>query len=91
MGIFEPIDQKVRNEEVCVFWLWNMPAHSGNMRTDGKDLYSYGLKIGYTPDWRKVVVNYTAGGKAFRSMTTSHHVGIAAKYADIVVNPDKGV
>lgn len=81
------MDHRVKNESVCDSWLWNLPAHSSNMYTDGKDLYSYGLKIGFTPDWRKVAINYTVGGKNFQSMATSRHVGLAAKYADIVIAP----
>jgi hypothetical protein len=57
------------------------------MRTNGKILYSYALKIGTTTDNQcKNVLDYTARGLGFYSVTTSIHVGKAKKYADIITS-----
>jgi hypothetical protein len=90
MGILEMQDVQVNNEQVVENWIWNLPAHShnGNLHTDGKDLYSYSLKIGYTDMWQKFALNYA--GNNFVSMTTSKHVGLAKRYADKVIEPKGG-
>jgi hypothetical protein len=76
------------NAQVVGDWLNGQPSRAGALITDGATLYSYALIIGYTDGLRgKVVINYTVGGKQFKSMTTSRHVGFAAKYADCVINP----
>ena len=50
-------------------------------------LYSYALKIGTTTDDHcKNVLDYTARGLGFYSVTTSTHVGMAKKYADIITS-----
>ena len=58
-------------------------------RTDGKKLYSYALKIGTsttTDNQCKNVLDYTTRGLGFYSVTTSTHVGLAKKYADIITS-----
>jgi hypothetical protein len=55
------------------------------MLTTGEYLYSYGLLIGDTHAGMKRVFNYTSGGGHYISNTTSHHVGLARRYADVVV------
>ena len=48
---------------------------------DGKKLYSYALKIGTTTDDQcKNVLDYTARGLGFYSVTTSTHVNLAKKF-----------
>ena len=59
-----------------------------NLRTDGVALYSYALMIGITENGRKVALDYTRTGGAFRSMTTSaKHVCPAKRAAHVVMRP----
>ena len=58
-----------------------------NKRTDGLNLYSYNLRIGYTENGKKVAVNHTAAGGSFYSMTTSKHVSYAKGVADVIETP----
>lgn len=82
----------MRNNDVAQKWYEGEPAKSGHMSTDGRDLWSYGLCIGYTiPANRanpchKVALAYRI--PHFVSITTSHHVHHAVRYADEVRNPD---
>ncbi len=63
--------------------------HNGVFSTDGRNLYSYNLRIGFTtPQGRKVLLDYTARTGNFRSMTTSgKHISPTRSVADEVVNP----
>ncbi len=67
----------MRNEQVIREWTLGRSAKSstGNLSTDGENLFSYNLLIGSRS--RKVVFDYTSSG-TFYSMTTSCHVGRAA-------------
>lgn len=69
--------QRTRNSRVILAWLDGLPATSwtGNLRTDGKRLWSYNVMIGYGT----TVFNYTAPAGYFQSMTTSRHVGQACR------------
>lgn len=72
------------NAQVAQAWARGIPARTQNMSTDGLTLYSYRLAIGQTdPETgRKTIFQYTANGEhGFRSMTTSHHVTLANRYA----------
>jgi len=66
----------MRNNEVARAWADGHRASSGNMSTDGVDLFSYNLLIGSNTGGQRSVLNYTASGQ-YRSQTTSTHVGIA--------------
>lgn len=77
----------MKNSQVAENWGRNNPASAGNLRTDGENLYSYNLLIGYTtPKGTKVALDYTARGKMV-SQTTSCHVGLAARNADELMHP----
>ena len=77
----------MKNAQVVENWGRNNPASAGNLRTDGENLYSYNLLIGYTtPKGTKVALDYTARGKMV-SQTTSCHVGLAARNADELMHP----
>ena len=68
------------NKEVVQAFIDGKPGAAGRMRTDGKFLYSYNLKIGWTAGInqdQKLVYDYTARNNAFRSVTTSKHVRLA--------------
>ena len=80
------------NLAVITAWESGEKAKSGNLRTDGYNLYSYRLLIGVTgpsgEPFDKYIRNATAKGKDFFSQITSNHVGIAvnntgAKLLDI--------
>ena len=78
----------MRNEEVVQAWSTGRVAAGGNLLTDGRKLYSYRLCIGHTEACeltgrpQKIVRDYTAkGDMGFVSMTTSHHVSLAKRYA----------
>ena len=71
--------KRVCNDEVAQAWLEGREAvsHTGNLRTDGKVIFSYQLQIGDTSCGKKIVRDYTARGSyGFRSQTTSCHVGL---------------
>jgi hypothetical protein len=73
------LDNACRNSSVIRAWLEGIPAVSwtGNLRTDGKSLWSYALRIGYAG----TVFDYTARSGYFQSQTTSCHVGLAFRFS----------
>ena len=79
---------RVTNEEVIFEWKKHRPAknHRDSLKTDGQKLWSYGLQIGDTcaDTGLKVLRDYTARGRGFKSQTTSCHVGLAKRMADVV-------
>ena len=76
---------KATNAEVAQAWRDGNAAQSGTMRTDGTDVYSYGLKIGTTRDGVKTVYDYRAPFTV--SMTTSHHVSALVGDGVVYVKP----
>ena len=81
-----PYYGKRSNSRVIYSWMNNIPWHSYSMRTDGKSIYSYNLKIGESDDNNNKILNdYTAKGLGYFSHTTSHQVNLIRPYADIVV------
>ena len=76
-----PVCGNKTNSRTVYAWMNGKPFKSLSMQTDGKKLYSYALKIGTTTDDQcKNVLDYTAGGLGFYSVTTSTHVNLAKKY-----------
>lgn len=63
-------------------WIRNQSARtkSDSMRTENGKIYSYGLLVGYTENGCKYLLNHTARGLGFVSMTTSQHVGKIDQY-----------
>ena len=76
------------NESVVESWKNNVIASTKNLRTDGLNLYSYNLRIGYTENGIKVAIDHTAASGSFYSKTTSKHVSYAKKKSDIVETPN---
>ena len=79
----------VNNNDVILKWKQGQEARNGKhtLHTDGKDLYSYNLRIGFTtPSGKKVAVEHRA--PHFVSVTTSQHVGLACWRADFLIHPD---
>ena len=85
----------MKNSDVARAWARGQKTSAPNFKTDGRDLYSYNLRIGYTvvdeggPGY-KVALDFTAGGR-YVSQTTSTHVGLAKRWADEVLDPDRHV
>ena len=75
----------MKNIDVARAWSRGEAAHTAHLRTDGADLYSYRLRIGYTDaQGYKVALQYRAGTPlGFVSATTSKHVGLALRYSDV--------
>ena len=67
------------NEEVINAFINQRSANGYRITTDGVNLYSYSLIIGKWYGGKPFVFDYTATGDAFRSMTTSQHVGLAKR------------
>lgn len=78
----------MKNKLVVENWQQSCSAsnHRGSLWTDGQKLYSYKLQIGdTTPKGLKVLKDYTAPGvHGFQSQTTSCHVNLAKRVADVV-------
>lgn len=68
-------------------WKRSKPCASGNLRTDGLNLFSYKTKIGFTQNGIKLVIDFTKEKGGFISHTTSVHVNMAKQVADTIVNP----
>ena len=81
----------MKNNEIPKLWKKGYPSKGvKNFKTDGKNLYSYKLKVGYTNEYnQKVLIPYTAQYNAFYSHTTSKHVNSATYYADILELPGR--
>ena len=72
----------MKNSDVIKSWNHGKPAKGGTLKTDGKRLWSYGLCIGRSDQYGgKVIFDFTAGGGAFASQTTSTHVNLAKRLA----------
>ena len=74
----------MRNKDVVRCWSYSLPSGSDNLCTNGQDLFSYGIKIGYTSDNKKIVYDYTVRNGLIVSGVTLRHVRLALKCADKV-------
>ena len=80
----------MKNIDIITEWISNRPYSKRHkaLSTDGQILFSYGLIIGYTnKQGRKVAIDYTSTGGYMKSQTTSTHVGMAKRKADLIRNP----
>jgi len=69
------------NEQVVEAFMTQRPLNAGALTTDGQSLFSYNLRIAeHIPDdygkATTLVYDYTARGNAYKSQTTSQHVGM---------------
>jgi hypothetical protein len=71
------------NKEVVQSFINGRSNRSGNLSTDGTSLYSYNLEIARWYGGKPMVFDYTATGGAYRSQTTSQHVGLAKREVPI--------
>lgn len=79
-----PKPKHERNAEgVALAWKEGRTMNLPHFRTDGREAWSYNLKIGDTDlRGRKILYNYTRDGGHFVSSTTSMHVGCLSRHAD---------
>lgn len=68
------------NEQVVEAFLNQRPLNAGALTTDGQSLFSYNLRIAEHIQQNggacTLVYDYTARGNAYKSQTTSQHVGM---------------
>jgi len=69
------------NDGVIDAFLNQKTANAGRLKTDGQSLFSYDLRIAeHIPDNEggatTLIYDYTRGGNAYKSQTTSSHVGL---------------
>jgi len=75
------------NVDVLQAWSEGRMLSSGNLSTDGQKLYSYHILIGERlPDGRRAVYDFTSSGLGGVNVTTSRHVNLAKRCADIIVS-----
>jgi hypothetical protein len=74
--------ENMNNLEVVKLWSKGRAGRSGNMSTDGKAIWSYAMLIGELVNGERVVYRRS------RSVTTSKHINLAARYADKVIAPE---
>lgn len=83
------------NESVVVYWLNGISHHSIKKDqlydkylffSDGYNLYSCDILIGFTKNKKKYIYNYTASNNKFISYTCSRHINIAKRYCDYILN-----
>ena len=80
----------IKNEKVVDAWLNGEVAQGSHLRTDGSDLFSYNLRVGYTTGTvrkHKTILKYTRGGNSHISKSTSQHVNIAIRKGVKAKNP----
>jgi hypothetical protein len=75
----------MRNDAVVHAFSRGQRARAGALRTDGRSLWSYDLKIAEKTLGGVVVADYTSPGGAFQSQTTSKHVNLAKRVADTIM------
>ena len=75
----------MRNEQVIKAFLMEREAKAGNLYTDGKRIYSYGVTIGFNMAGRSFVIDYTSTGGHYISQTTSTHVNGIKREAGVKV------
>ncbi len=78
----------IKNNDIVDCWRRSRQSQNKSMRSDGSNLFSYNLKIGYTDSkGKKVALDYTASSGNFRTRTTSNHVSLAKEVSNIVETP----
>ena len=78
----------MRNDTVVGLFSRGRRGAAGALRTDGRSLWSYDLKIAEKTLGGIVVADFTSPGGHFVSQTTSTHVNLAKRVADTVMLPE---
>ena len=75
------------NRQVVESWKNGKKGKSsnGNLRTDGKNLFSYQMLIGTTYKGKKISLNVMSPN--FYSITTSQHCSLAKGNSDEIIEP----
>tara|TARA_R110001583_G_scaffold938_1_gene8169 strand:+ start:554 stop:877 length:324 start_codon:yes stop_codon:yes gene_type:complete len=80
MSITNKRPPRKTNEEVVEAFMNQRVSSAGALTTDGQSLYSYNLRIAeHLPNddgASTIVYDYTSRGGAYKSQTTSSHVGL---------------
>lgn len=71
------------NAQVIQSFLSGTPRGAGALHTNGTSLYSYSLEIARWYGGKAIVFDYTSTGDAYRSQTTSKHVGLIKREVPI--------
>lgn len=76
------------NSDVAKAWYYGKKAESGTLRSDGRSIFSYAMKIGEINEkGDRVVFDYRIGSGC--SKTTSNHIALVVEVANIISTPDK--
>lgn len=80
--MYDPLPA-VTNKEVAQAWAQNRRArnHNGTFRTDGQEIFSYDLCIGFTDSEGVKTVFVARAPLNFVSANTTKHVGYALRLA----------
>ena len=73
----------MKNEQVIKAFTMEREAKAGNLYSDGKRIYSYGVTIGFNLNGRCFAIDYTSTGGHFLSQTTSTHVNKLKRQAGV--------
>ena len=86
--------KRTTNSGVIGAWSQGSEARNsnGSLRTDGTSLWSYKLLIGERTTFperdQMVLADYTAASGNFMSQTTSCHIGLARRVANVIMAPE---
>lgn len=76
----------MKNSDVAKAWYYGLALKGNNLRSDGKALFSYGLKIGEINEkGDRICFDHRIFG-TYR--TTSRHISLVSKVANKTVNPN---
>ena len=73
----------MKNEQVIKAFTMEREAKGGNLYSDGKRIYSYGVTIGFNMAGRCFVIDYTSTGGHYITQTTSTHVNRIKREAGV--------
>lgn len=76
----------MKNSDVAAAWYYGKEAESGTIRSDGRAIFSYAMKIGEINDrGDRICFDRRIAGC---SKTTSRHIALVSLVANKTVNPD---
>lgn len=76
----------MKNSDVIKAWYYGKKGISKSLLSDGKDLWSFALRIGITGETGdKICLDHRITGT---SKTTANHIALCSKVANMTVNPN---
>jgi len=76
----------MKNSDVAKAWYYGLALKGNNLRSDGKALFSYGLKIGEINEkGDRICFDHRITGC---SKSTSRHISLCSKVANKTVDPN---